>query len=99
MQSQVQVGESTDSRTTFGEDTKTFEAAGCRLGGEDLERTTGEGRPHSEIKCMGFSNRLDGSEDKLVRCVEYISEEQTQSDVDEDEVDEDLKENPFAEFD
>lgn len=40
---------------------------------------------------------MNGSEDKLVRCGQYITE-QMQSEVDEKE-NEDLEQNPFAEFD
>ena len=49
----------------------------------------------SFFKVYGISSRLDGSEDKLVRCGQYITE-QMQSEVDEGE---DFEQNPFAEFD
>ena len=45
----------------------------------------------------GISSHMNGSEDKLVRCGQYITE-QMQSEVDEKE-NEDLEQNPFAEFD
>ena len=40
---------------------------------------------------------MNGNEDKLARCGQYITE-QMQSEVDE-EKNEDLEQNPFAEFD
>ena len=49
------------------------------------------------FKVCGISSCLDGSEDKLVRCGQYITE-QMQSEVDEAEED-DFEQNPFAEFD
>ena len=47
------------------------------------------------FKVCEISSRLDGSEDKLVRCPPYITE-QMRSEVDEAE---DFEQNPFAEFD
>ena len=51
----------------------------------------------NSFKVRGISSCLDGSEDQLVQCGQYITE-QMQSEVDEAQ-DEDLEQNPLAEFD